>query len=90
VSNGTGTTPIRVVSHDARAKDTDQYGFHPDVERVAGALYRDGHYKQAALEAFIHVITAVKDKSRLALDGDKLMNRAFGCTGQTPVIHSIA
>src|SRR2546425_13331578 len=28
----------------------DQYGFHPDVEKVAGALYRDGYYKQAALE----------------------------------------
>lgn len=49
-------------------------------------LYRDSHYKQAALEAYIRVIEEVKARSGLALDGDSLMNRAFGCENQTPVI----
>jgi uncharacterized protein (TIGR02391 family) len=64
----------------------DQYRFHPEIERVSGQLYRDGHYKQAALEAYIRVIEEVKARSGLALDGDSLMNRAFGCENQTPVI----
>ena len=37
-----------------------QYVFHHDIERVSGQLYRDGHYKQAALEAYIRVINEVK------------------------------
>ena len=63
-----------------------QYCFHPEIERVTGDLFRDGHYKQAALEAYIRVTEEVKAKSGLALDGDPLMNRAFGCERQTPVI----
>jgi uncharacterized protein (TIGR02391 family) len=64
-----------------------QYQFHADIERVSGSLFRDGHYKQAALEAYIRVIDAVKQKSGLALDGDNLMNHAFGCDGgRVPVI----
>jgi hypothetical protein len=27
----------------------DQYNFHPEIERVSGYRYRDGHFKQAAL-----------------------------------------
>jgi len=64
----------------------DQYRFHPDIERVSGELFRDGHYKQAALEAYIRVIEEVKRKSGIAAAGDSLMNRAFGCDKQTPVI----
>ena len=30
-----------------------EYSLHPEIERVSGALYHDGHYKQAALEAYI-------------------------------------
>lgn len=63
-----------------------QYRFHPEIERVSGDLFRDGHYKQSALEAYIRVIDEVKRKSGLNLDGDPLMNRAFGCDNQTPVI----
>ena len=47
----------------------DQYRFHPEIERVAGQLYRDGHYKAAALEAYIRVIEEVRTKSGLALAG---------------------
>jgi uncharacterized protein (TIGR02391 family) len=62
------------------------YQFHPEIERVSGDLFRDGHYKQAALEAYIRVIDDVKHRSGLALDGDTLMNQTFGCTNRTPVL----
>lgn len=64
----------------------DKYQFHSDIERVSGALFRDGHYKQAALEAYIRVIDEVKHRSGLTLDGDSLMNQAFGCTSRAPVL----
>jgi uncharacterized protein (TIGR02391 family) len=64
----------------------DRCQFHPEIERVSGHLYRDGHYKQAALEAYIRVIDEVKVKSALGIDGDSLMNHAFGCDNRTPVI----
>ncbi len=64
----------------------DQYRFHPEIERVAGEIYRDGHYKAAALEAYIRVIEEVRARSGLAFDGDNLMNHAFGCDNRTPVI----
>jgi uncharacterized protein (TIGR02391 family) len=38
------------------------------------------------VEAYIRVIDEVKRKSGLALDGDSLVNRAFGCENQTPLI----
>lgn len=64
----------------------DQYQFHPEIERVSGELFRDGHYKQAALEAYIRVIDEVKRRSGLALDGDSLMNQAFGCANRVPIL----
>lgn len=68
------------------ALSIEPYGFHSEIERVSGALFRDGHYKQAALEAYIRVITAVRDRSALELDGDDLMGQAFGSQNRTPVI----
>jgi uncharacterized protein (TIGR02391 family) len=65
----------------------DQCNFHAEIERVSGDLYRDGHYKQAAFEAYIRIIDEVKELSGLDDDGDSLMNRAFGAEKQTPVIH---
>jgi uncharacterized protein (TIGR02391 family) len=64
----------------------DQYRFHSEIERVSGELYRSGHYKQAALEAYIRVIDEVKAVSKIPDDGDSLMNKAFACDKQTPVI----
>jgi uncharacterized protein (TIGR02391 family) len=64
----------------------DQYVVHSEIRRVSDQLYRDGHYKQAALEAYIRVIDEVRRISGLSEDGDRLMNRAFGCDTQTPVI----
>ncbi|MGO8818281.1 MAG: TIGR02391 family protein [Terriglobia bacterium] len=62
------------------------YRLHPEIQRVSGGLYSDGHFKQAALEAYIRVINEVKTKSGIADDGDSLMNRAFGCDKQIPVV----
>lgn len=70
----------------AAATATDQYRFHPEIERVSGQMYRDGYYKAAALEAYIRVIEEVRNRSGLELDGDSLMNHAFGCDNRTPVI----
>ena len=53
---------------------------------MSGELFRDGHFKQAALEAYIRVIDEVKQVSGLPDDGDSLMNRAFGFERQAPVI----
>jgi len=53
---------------------------------VSGDLFRDGHYKQAALEAYIRVIEEVKRRSGLSLDGDSLMNQAFGCDNRIPTL----
>jgi uncharacterized protein (TIGR02391 family) len=63
------------------------YGFHPEIANVSYTLLSGGHYKQAALEAYIRVIQAVKDKSGLPHDGDSLMNNAFGCdNGRIPPV----
>jgi uncharacterized protein (TIGR02391 family) len=64
----------------------DQYKFHSEIERVSGELYRSGHYKSAALEAYIRVIEQVRIVSKIPDDGDSLMNKAFACDKQTPVI----
>jgi hypothetical protein len=48
----------------------DAYAFHSEIVRVSGELYRDGHYKQAALEAYIRVIEQVKVVSKIPDDGD--------------------
>ena len=64
----------------------ERYQFHAAIASVSGALLRDGHYKQAALEAYVHVINEVKRRSGLNLEGDSLMNQAFGCDGRTPVL----
>jgi hypothetical protein len=50
---------LRDLAPPAAATAADQYRFHSEIERVSGQLYRDGHYKQAALEAYIRVINSV-------------------------------
>ena len=61
------------------------YEFHPEIERVSGELYCDGHFKQAVLEAFIRVISEVKARSGLEdKEGDSLMNYAFGIDKNVP------
>jgi len=64
----------------------DRYLFHSEIEVVSGHLYRGGHFKQAALEAYIRVIEQVKRVSGIPDDGDSLMNKAFGADKQVPII----
>lgn len=77
---------LQVLAPPGAAAAPDEYRVHPEIEKVSGQLYRDGHYKSAALEAYIRVIAEVRGRSGLDEDGDRLMNRAFGCENQTPVI----
>jgi uncharacterized protein (TIGR02391 family) len=77
---------LEILAPPAVATAIDQYRFHPEIERVSGHLYRDGHYKAAALEAYICVIEQVKRNAQLQLDGDNLMNQAFGCDNRVPVL----
>jgi uncharacterized protein (TIGR02391 family) len=53
---------------------------------VSGQLFRGAHYKQAAFEAYVCVITAVRAVTGSDQDGDRLMNLAFGCENQVPVV----
>jgi uncharacterized protein (TIGR02391 family) len=75
---------LEILAPPAAQVAAGQYRFHLEIERVSGDLFRDGHYKQAALEAYIRVIEEVKRRSGLGLDGDSLMNQAFGCDNRIP------
>jgi uncharacterized protein (TIGR02391 family) len=77
---------LEILAPPAAQVAHDQYQFHPEIERVSGNLFRDGHHKQAALEAYIRVIDEVKRKSGIDDDGDSLMNHAFACDKKIPVI----
>jgi uncharacterized protein (TIGR02391 family) len=74
----------------SRSAPLQTYDFHQEIKAVALKLYEDKHYPQAVEEAFKRVIQEVKriykDRTGQVLDGTPLMNRAFGCTNQTPVI----
>lgn len=51
---------------------------HPRIGDAAGDLYRDGHYRQAVLDASIALVNYVKEKSRRHdLDGSGLMSTVF-------------
>jgi uncharacterized protein (TIGR02391 family) len=77
---------LEILAPPAAQVAAGQYQFHAEIERVSGHLFRDGHYKQAAFEAYVRVIEEVKRRSELSLDGDSLMNQAFGCQNRTPVL----
>jgi uncharacterized protein (TIGR02391 family) len=78
---------LEILAPPAATVATGSYVFHAEIERVSSNLFRDAHYKQAALEAYIRVIEEVKTRSALPLDGDNLMNHAFGCDGgKVPVL----
>jgi uncharacterized protein (TIGR02391 family) len=68
------------------ASASEVFPLHSEIERVSGRLFQNRHYKEAALEAYIRVIDEVKKMSQLREDGDPLMNRAFGCERQIPII----
>ncbi len=66
-----------------------KYNLHHRIKTVSSRLFSDGHYKEAIQAALVEVITRVKevannpnDGSDRELDGDQLMQRAFGCDGE--------
>jgi len=66
----------------------EKYEFHPRIKAVSLKLLSDGHYKEAIQAALVEVIDRVKEASDnptnnegVALDGDRLMNKVFSCTG---------
>jgi uncharacterized protein (TIGR02391 family) len=75
---------LRDLAPPAAVVHPQEYSFHPEIQRVSGQLLRDGHFKHAALEAYICVINAVREKVRLDLDGDDLMNQTFGSDRRIP------
>lgn len=57
---------------------------HPDILKISGTLYRDGHYAEAACNAFIEINSRLKKMYSEANpnaenipDGQTLMNKAF-------------
>ena len=74
----------------SRSSQLQTYDWHKEIKAVSLKLYEDKHYAQAVEEAFKRVIQEAKrickDKTGQVLDGDTLMNKAFGCTNQAPVI----
>ena len=65
-----------------------KYDLHPRVKAVSLKLFNNGHYKEAIQAALVEVIAKVKqvaghpkDNSGKELDGDRLMQKVFGCDG---------
>jgi uncharacterized protein (TIGR02391 family) len=77
---------LQILAPPAAQVAPDRYRFHPEIEKVSGDLFRNGHYREAALNAYIRVIEEVRVRSGIADDGDSLMNHAFGCDKKTPGI----
>ncbi len=51
---------------------------HPAIRDACGKLYKDGHYRNAVLDASLALIKLVREKSGLdGLDGAKLMQKVF-------------
>jgi uncharacterized protein (TIGR02391 family) len=50
---------------------------HPTIRASALAQYRDGHWRDAVLNAFIAVFDLVRSRTGLDLDGDRLATRVF-------------
>jgi uncharacterized protein (TIGR02391 family) len=63
----------------AKAKNAfEQMELHQRIAAVCAELYRDGHYRQAVLDASIALVNYVKEKSRQhSLDGSSLMTTVF-------------
>jgi uncharacterized protein (TIGR02391 family) len=61
------------------------HNLHPSVQKVAGRLFSDRHYRQAILDAYILLVDKVKEKSgQRDLDGVPLMQKVF--SPKKPVI----
>ncbi len=75
-------------SHSALAavRPVGEYAYHPEIQRVSQRLCEEGNFRQAILDALIHVIHVVREKTGLPFDGDDLMNRAFSTDNRVPPV----
>src|SRR6476661_8285011 len=62
------------------------YEYHPEIARVSAKLLSEGNFRQAELDAFIHVIAKVKEQTGLQNEGDDLMNRSFSPDNRVPLV----
>lgn len=79
---------FHVPRHDTVETFLKKYDLHPRIKSVSARLFTDTHYKEAIQASLVEVISRVKevadypkDSKGRDLDGDQLMNRAFGCDG---------
>ena len=79
---------LHLPRHDTIETFLKKYDLHPRVKLVSAGLFANTHYKEAIQASLVEVINRVKevadyqrDNESRDLDGDKLMNRAFGCDG---------
>jgi uncharacterized protein (TIGR02391 family) len=63
-----------------------EYKYHPEIQKVSLQLFLEGNFRQAVLDAFIHLIATVKQRTGLSHDGDDLMNRAFSPKDRVPPV----
>jgi uncharacterized protein (TIGR02391 family) len=64
---------------------------HQRIAAVCVDLYRDGHYRNAVLDASVALVNFVKEKSRRHdLDGSKLMGTVFSKNGPVLAFNSLA
>jgi len=57
---------------------------HPAIHASALAQYRDGHWRDAVLNAFIAVFDLVRRRTGLDLDGERLATRVF--SAENPIL----
>jgi uncharacterized protein (TIGR02391 family) len=62
----------------------DLPGLHSSISKASGALYRDGHYRQAVFDAFQAVEHRVQALTGREESGRDLMGKVFG--GATPAL----
>lgn len=74
----------------SKASGLEDYDLHNKIKDVSLKLLEDKHFAQSVEEAFKLVIKEVKTilarEANVNLDGDRLMNRAFGIENQNPII----
>jgi uncharacterized protein (TIGR02391 family) len=82
------------LSHDAQARARSAFecmDLHPRIASACADLYRDGHYRQAVLDASIALVNFVKEKSRRHdLDGAPLMSTVFSANNPVLAFNALA
>jgi uncharacterized protein (TIGR02391 family) len=76
---------VKYAEYDRDEADSILQFLHPEIVRVSGRLFIDGHYAESIFESFKAIEIAVKTKSRIQdLEGQRLMAKAFG--GERPLL----